>query len=209
MAELRKEHASDSGTGTRRRGDVLENAILQAAWDELGTTGYNSLTMEAVALRAKTNKTAVYRRWPSKPQLIIAAIIKYGTKPSLEATDTGDLRTDVVTFLQGVLKPLQAIGAETIHGLMSEYPGKEHPLSTPLPPRADGALFAAMKTIISNAEKRGELQTSQLPERVISLPIDLVRFELLTTHVPVSDEAIAQIVDELFLPLVRAASQAK
>jgi len=209
MAEFKKEHASDNGAGTRRRGDVLENAILQAAWDELATTGYIRLTMEAVALRAKTNKAAVYRRWPNKAKLIIAAIIKYGPKPSLEAPDTGDLRMDVLTFLQKILKPLQAIGAETIHGLMSEYPGKEHPMSTPLPPRSDDALFAAMSSIISNAEKRGELQQGQLPERVVSLPIDLLRYELLTTHVPVSDEAIAQIVDELFLPLVRSAAQAK
>jgi len=78
--------------GSRRRGDVLENAILSAAWEELQETGYSKLTMEAVAVRAKTNKTAVYRRWPNKGKLIIASIIKYMPKPSLEAPDTGSLR---------------------------------------------------------------------------------------------------------------------
>ncbi|CAI6060818.1 TetR/AcrR family transcriptional regulator [Cohnella sp. JJ-181] len=209
MAESKKEQAPNGGSGgTRRRGDVLENAILQAAWDELVEGGYNRLTMEAVAVRAQTNKTAVYRRWPNKAQLVIAALVKFAPKPSLEAADTGDLRTDVLTFLQGILEPLQAIGPETIHGLMSEYPGKEHPMSKPLPPRSEDALFAAMKSIVGNAEKRGELQPGHLSERVISLPIDLLRYEMLTTHGQVSEDIIVQIVDELFLPLVRAKSRA-
>ncbi|MFC3799219.1 TetR/AcrR family transcriptional regulator [Cohnella sp. GCM10012308] len=209
MADSKKEQAPGGSAGTRRRGDVLENAILQAAWDELETTGYNRLTMEAVAVRAQTNKTAVYRRWPSKSQLVIAALVKFAPKPSIEAADTGDLRTDVLTFLQGILKPLQAIGPETIHGLMSEYPGQEHPMSKPLPPRSEDALFAAMKSIVAHAEKRGELQPDQLPERVVSLPVDLLRYEMLTTHGRVTGDTIVQIVDELFLPLVRASAQAE
>lgn len=209
MAESKKEQAPNNGAGTRRRGDVLENAILQAAWDELETTGYNRLTMEAVAVRAQTNKTAVYRRWPNKAQLIVAALIKFAPKPSLETADMGDLRTDVLTFLQGIFEPLQAIGPETIHGIMSEYPGKEHPMSKPLPPRSEDALFAAMKAIVGNAEKRGELQAGRLPERVISLPIDLLRYEMLTTHGSVSEDIVVQIVDELFLPLVRASVRAE
>jgi len=204
MAGSKKEPDSISGAGTRRRGDVLENAILQAAWDELESVGYNRLTMEAVALRARTNKTAVYRRWPSKAELVIAALIKFAPKPSLEVVDKGDLRTDVVSFLQGILKPLQAVGTETIHGLMSDYSGKEHPFSKPLPPRSEDELFAAMRAIVGNAEKRGELPPGRLPERVISLPIDLLRYEMLVTHGRTSEDTVVQIVDELFLPLVRA-----
>jgi AcrR family transcriptional regulator len=53
---------SGGGTGNRRRGEILEDAIIKAAWDELSDIGYNSLTMETIAARAKTNKVVLYRR---------------------------------------------------------------------------------------------------------------------------------------------------
>jgi len=60
-----------------------------------------------------------------------------------------------------------------------------------------------MTTILRNAERRGEIEFGELPERVVTLPIDLVRLEVLTTHSPLSDEAILEIVDTIFLPLMR------
>ncbi|WP_379138749.1 TetR/AcrR family transcriptional regulator [Paenibacillus sp. sgz500958] len=190
-------------TGSRRHGDVLENAILTAAWEELGETGYSRLTMEAVATRAKTNKTAVYRRWPNKAELIVAALAKHTPKPSLDAPDTGNLREDVLTLLERIIKPMQMIGAETIHGLMVEYHGDELHSRMTLPSRFDDPLTLCMKNILQSAEQRGELKLEELPERVITLPLDLVRFELLTTHVPLTDKAMIEIVDMIFLPLVR------
>ncbi|QAY66927.1 TetR/AcrR family transcriptional regulator [Paenibacillus protaetiae] len=207
MSEQSHEHNSNKEkqqtTGSRRRGEVLENAILQAAWEELRETGYAKLTMEAVAVRAKTNKTAVYRRWPSKAKLIVAAIMKHLPKPSFDAPDTGSLREDVLDLLNRIIKPVQMIGAETIHGLLIEYHGDDLPAKLTLPPRSKDPLAIAMKNILQNAEKRGEVTLAGLPERVIALPVDLLRFELLTTHTPLTDEAVIEIVDVLFLPLVQ------
>jgi hypothetical protein len=52
-----------SGGKTRRRGDALEHALLDAAWDELQAVGYAGLTIEAVADRAGTSRAVLYRRW--------------------------------------------------------------------------------------------------------------------------------------------------
>ncbi|AIQ18848.1 transcriptional regulator [Paenibacillus sp. FSL H7-0357] len=198
----------DQLSGARRRGDILENAILQAAWDELGEVGYALLTMEKIAARAKTNKTAVYRRWPNKAKIVVAAIIKHVPKPELASftPDTGDLRKDVFILLQGIAKPLQTIGAETMHGLMVEYHGKDLISSLPelMRPRSEDKLTAAMKSILKNAEKRGELSLETINARVIALPADLLRYEILTTHEPVTDETLIGIVDDVFLPLVIA-----
>jgi Transcriptional regulator len=192
---------------SRRRGDVLENAILSAAWEELQETGYSKLTMEAVAIRAQTNKTAVYRRWPNKAKLVVAAMIKHMPKPSLDAPDTGSLREDVLSLLDRIIKPMQLIGAETIHGLMVDLHGDELHAKMTLSPRAEDPLSIAMTNILKSAEKRGEVILEGLPERVITLPVDLVRYELLTTHTPLTDEAILEIVDTIYLPLVWKASK--
>ena len=61
----------------RRRGEELESALLDAAWEELAAVGFASLTMESVAARAKTGVAVLYRRWPNKDELVLAAIVHY------------------------------------------------------------------------------------------------------------------------------------
>lgn len=200
---------SDKNTckGTRRRGKILEDAILEAAWKELCDVGYNHLTMEGVAARAKTNKAVVYRRWANKPTLILSVLHKFVPPLPLlpkEVPDTGDLRNDVFSFLHGIAKPLQIIGAETIHGLIVDF-GKDKLISIPqiIPPKEEDKLITAMTTILKNAEMRGEVKLEKISLRIISLPLDLLRYELLTTHEPVSDKIIHEIVDDIFMPLIR------
>jgi AcrR family transcriptional regulator len=200
---------SDRNTckGTRRRGKVLEDAILEAAWKELSDVGYNHLTMEGVSARAKTNKAVVYRRWANKPTLVLSVLHKFVLPfPFLpkEVPDTGNLRNDVFSFLHGIARPLQIIGAETIHGLIVDF-GKDKLTSIPqiIPPKEEDKLITAMITILKNAEMRGEVKLEKISLRIISLPLDLLRYELLTTHEPVSDKMIHEIVDDIFMPLIR------
>lgn len=203
---MAKEKHEEQQAGTRRRGEVLENAILQAAWDELSENGYARLSMDRVASRAKTNKNAVYRRWPGKAKLVAAAIRRHVPKPSLDVPDTGDLRQDMLILLHSMMKPLQMIGAETIHGILVDYPGNDLIASLPqlMKTRTYDQLTTIIRGILNNAEKRGEIKPGQKSARVLTLPVDLLRYELLTTHEPLSDQAITEIVDDIFLPLVRA-----
>ena len=192
--------------GNRRRGETLETAILQAAWDELADFGYAHVTMEGVAARAKTNKAVLYRRWPNKAKLVSEAIRKYLPRPSYEVPDTGDLRTDVFRFLQGIAQPMQTIGTQTLRGLMIELLDRDFIAAIPqtVHPATEGRMTTAMLTMLKNAEARGEVSLEKISARIISLPLDLFRFELLTTFEPISDQAIHEIVDDIFMPLVQA-----
>jgi AcrR family transcriptional regulator len=189
---------------SRRRGAALESAILQAAWAELSDVGYTHLTMEGVAARAKTNKAVVYRRWPNKVKLVLAALHAYLPRPDSTVPDTGNLQEDLLRLLRSIALPLQAIGAETIHGLMVDYLGKDLIATIPQTMQADteGKMALAMKTILKNAEARGEVKLEKIKPRIISLPIDLLRYELLVTHEPLSEQKINEIVDDIFIPLV-------
>jgi hypothetical protein len=64
-----------------------------------------------------------------------------------------------------------------------------------------------MQTILRRAIDRGEIAAARLTPRIMSLPTDLARHEILMTFEPLSDEAIKEIVDEVFLPLVRPTDQ--
>ena len=198
-------HKASQPSKTRRRGEVLVNAILQAAWEVLDEVGYSHLTMEAVAERAKTNKAAVYRRWPGKARLVAAALQKR-LPPLLETTpDTGNLRGDMLALLNEIVQPMQLIGAETLHGLMIEFIGQEL-FSTFSKVKLSGEPTkwdAAMRLVMKKAESRGEVNDiKKISPRVFSLPVDLLRYEFLTTLEPVTDKAITEIVDDIFLPLV-------
>ena len=86
----------------RRRGPELEAALLDAAWDELMAVGYWALTMEGVAARAHTGKMVLYRRWPNRPQLLMAALRRHLKNAPVPVPDTGSLRGDVLALLRDV-----------------------------------------------------------------------------------------------------------
>src|SRR5215475_9669983 len=86
----------------RRRGEELEAALLAAAWDELVEVGFGKLTMESVAARARTGVAVLYRRWPRKDDLVLAAMRHYGVTRPVPVPDTGSLRGDMLELLTGV-----------------------------------------------------------------------------------------------------------
>lgn len=198
-----------SSPKSRRRGESLEDAILQAAQEELSESGYSHLTMEKVAARAGTNKAVLYRRWANKSDLVIAALRKYLPKFTTEIPNTGNLRGDLYAYLLGLTEPIRLIGAQTIRGLMME-PHIWRNVVSSLPQiierRPESKLAAAMTEIMKNAELRGEVRLEKLTPRVISLPLDLLQFEIITRQ-ELSGTTIAEIVDDVFLPLVHAAQQ--
>lgn len=201
-------HDGNLTSGTRRRGAALIDAVLNAAWDELQEVGYSRFTMEGVAQRARSNKTSLYRRWPQKSDLVIAALVKHLPAPSNEVPNMGSLRDDVLALLHEVTHLMQAIGSETLHGLMMEYMAKRS-ISTQQQPEDLSGLEnwnKAMTTILENAKQRGEVNITKIHPRVVSLPLDLLRNEFFTSFKPISDETAAEIIDSIFLPLVRSYS---
>ncbi|MHC6181397.1 TetR/AcrR family transcriptional regulator [Clostridium sp. JNZ X4-2] len=194
--------------GTRRRGEVLEESILHAAWEELSEIGYTHMTMESVATRARTNKSVLYRRWSDKSELVVAALRKYYfPKITNEIPDTGSLRDDIYAYLHGRVEPMRTIGTETIRGLiMAPVVWRNIIASMPqmIERRSENKMTAAMTAILKNAELRGEVCLEKLSPRIISLPLNLLQYEFITKLKPVSDEAIAEIVDDIFMPIIHA-----
>ena len=189
---------------TRRRGVALEDALLDAAWAELRATGYASLTMEAVAERAGTSRAVLYRRWPSRAALVIAAMRRHRPMLSGDVPDTGSLRGDVLALLTRISERLAELDPETVYGILGDY-------------FADSQLFSqvqdqvlqigagVMATILKHAEERGEI-TPGISPRVATLPTDLFRHELFIRRIPPAGQVITEIIDEVFLPLVRNAA---
>jgi len=78
-----------------------EAEILDAAVEILIEHGYDRLTMDAVALRAKASKATLYRRWSSKQSLVVDAVIRSKKSADPQDVDTGSLRGDLVATFCG------------------------------------------------------------------------------------------------------------
>jgi AcrR family transcriptional regulator len=183
----------------RRRGAALEKALLDAAWEELTAGGYARFTMDAVVQRAGTSPPVLYRRWPGRDELVRAAIAHVLEQSRVDVPDTGSLRGDVLTLM----RTINATRVQLITLMGAHLAGYYQQTGT-----SPGDLLAAARqniadVIFDRAAGRGEIKPEHLTDRIKSLPFDLLRHEILVTFAPTPDHVLQEIVDTIFLPLVR------
>ena len=189
--------------GTRRRGEELERAILHAAAEELRESGYPGMTMDRVAARAGTNKNAIYRRWPHRAALGIAAY-RHLSDAAMPDPDTGTLRGDALEMLRRANETWSSPHGAVLRGLLAA--AADDPALLELMRERSGAdtMDRAWLTMLERAVARGEAPPAAARPRVATVPIMLLRAEYAMRGVPsVPDEVLIDIVDEVFLPLVR------
>ncbi|MEU6572009.1 TetR/AcrR family transcriptional regulator [Streptomyces parvulus] len=189
--------------GTRRHGTALVRAIHEAALAEVAEHGYAGTTYDGVAARAGTSKPVLYRRWPTKAQMILDALMSAHPGPPAPR-DTGSLPGDLKAFLRDMQTSLESCGRQTMLSLLAE-----------VDPVAGSAvrdlLFARgaeiLQPMVERARRRGELGDADLPARVVTLPLDLVRHEI-TLVGTLSDNTLDTIVNQITLPLYTGHSHA-
>jgi AcrR family transcriptional regulator len=162
--------------------------------------GYASLTIEGVAARAKANKTVIYRRWSTRSELVMAALRHH--KTSIEVPDTGSLRGDVLALLRALSERNVEL-AGVIGVLQAEYYQETGLTPAALRERIPGGNSEIMEQFLRRAVDRGEIDTGRITPRIARLPIDLVHHEMTMTLAPMTEAALVEIVDTIFLPLLR------
>jgi AcrR family transcriptional regulator len=193
---------SEAGRASRRRGAALEDALLTAAWDVLTTAGYGGFTMEAVAERAHTSTPVLYRRWPDRWDLAMAAIRHYGDRNPVAVPDTGSLRGDLIAFLRDASSKRAAVAA-VFSMRMAEFFDETRSTPQQLREQMLQGRIPITDEIFDRAVARGEADPDRLTPRVKSVAFDLLRNELVLTQRPVPRKVIQEIVDDVVLPLVR------
>jgi len=186
----------------RRRGAALETALLEAAWEEMRAVGYPGFTLDSVAARAGTSRSVISRRWPNRAELLVAAIRHHTSFAAFDPADTGTLRGDVLALLRHM-----SAGVGEIAGVLS-FLVADYFNATGLPPsdlraRAIAGDTDVMATILQRAVEGGEIKADRVSPRIASLPVDLVRHDLIMNQAPVPDDTLIEIVDRIFLPLLR------
>ena len=162
-----------------------------------------------VAARAGTSRPVIYRRWPTRSDLAIAAIRHPGQIQPFATPNTGSVRGDLIPLLRDASASRSDV-AVLISVQMGEYFAETG--WAPGDPRAEflsGRQRFGIDEVLGRGVERGEIDPGRLTPRIATVAPDLLRHEMLMTLQPVSEAAIGEIVDDIFLPLVRPAGEAR
>jgi AcrR family transcriptional regulator len=187
----------------RRRGDTLLAAIYAAVLEELATSGYAALSIERVAERAHTGKASIYRRWPSRLELVLDALDQ--TLPSMDdLPDTGSIREDLLVVLRRIAAAMSSREGDAARACFG--PGVDEELSEAIRQRLLGPRKSAFLTLLRRAAARGDISAGAVTPRIAETGPMLLHGELLQRGA-ITDGAVVEIVDEVLLPLLRAPRQ--
>ena len=193
----------DHRTRPRRRGTALDDAILQATIAEIDHHGYSDLSIERVAERARASKASVYRRWPSKVALVLAAV-HHQLPDSTAAPNTGSLRGDLLALFRGAARQLSGPAGVAIRGMLGDAL-RDPELHAELRRYTQGRSNAALRDVLCRAGQRGELDPESITPRQLEAGMSVLRFHFLVHGAPIPDTVVVEIVDEVVVPLFRAA----
>jgi AcrR family transcriptional regulator len=154
-----------SGAG-RPRDPRIDAAILRATAELLVEIGYSNLTMAAVAERAGTTKTALYRRWSSKAELVHEAA--FPAAPSAIDTPPGDITADIRAMIDATREVFSSpLVRAALPGLISDM-SADADLNARVMDRFTGA-YAAVHTRLADAVVRGEVHADIDPDRLVEV----------------------------------------
>jgi AcrR family transcriptional regulator len=158
--------------------------------------------MDRVAGRAGTNKNAIYRRWPSRAALAVAAYrqMAAGDRP---LPDTGTLRDDALELLRRANRVWSSPAGMVQRSLLAGVADDPELLAL-IQERAHDAGSALWLMILGRAVARGEARPEALHPRVATVAVVLLRNEYVTRGIATApDDVLVEIVDEVYVPLVR------
>ncbi|MBL6279526.1 TetR/AcrR family transcriptional regulator [Micromonospora fiedleri] len=181
------------------RGEIT-TAIRRALMQELAAVGYGRLSIEAVARRAGVSKTAIYRRWNSKLDLVLE-VVTAAAGARLPALDTGSLRGDLALLFQVVAHALgHPLAAQIIPDLLAEAARN---------PTIDETLQQVLRArqqevagrLITRAVDRGELPATTDPDAAVDLIVGPLYWRLAIARTPVTDSYLETLVDSVLRAL--------
>ena len=186
------------------RGDITE-AIQDALVQELARVGYGRLSIEAVARRAGVGKTAVYRRWASKLDMVLE-VVGSVAGAGLPVPDTGSLDGDVEILLRFVARALKhPLASQIIPDLLAEA-ARNPQISATLSDVLRSAQRDVSGLIVDRAVTRGELAQAVPPDIAVDLVIGPVYWHLAVTRAPLPNSLVTVLARSASVALRAAAT---
>ncbi|BDX31617.1 putative HTH-type transcriptional regulator [Mycobacterium antarcticum] len=174
-----------------------EAELLAVTLNLLQQHGYDRLTVEAVATEAKASKATMYRRWPSKADLVLAAFVE-GTRASAIPPRTGSLRGDLLAIGTSVCEHTREHSG-TMRAVLNEM-SRSEALSAAMQDKFIYHRNMLIQEVLGDAVARGEIDSAVInPEIWDLLPGYLVFRSVVSERLPTA-ETVRALVDEVLMP---------
>ena len=193
--------------GGRPRDATRDEAILDAAIAILAEIGYERMTMDMVAVRAKAGKATVYRRWSSKGEMVVEAVgrMKRSLVDLDQLADTGTLRGDLLALFrpQSVEQAEQKMRAMAgMAAMLAQHPA----LADAGQDAIVAPWVAANRRLIERACVRGEVTANAHLDTVAQIIPSLAAYRALIQRRPFDRAFLVEIIDGVLLPALGIAA---
>src|SRR5579883_2770196 len=152
----------------RPRSSEVHEAILRSAIELLSTSGYEHMSIEAVAAHAGVGKTAIYRRWSTKEELIVDALSTVKMHP--EVPEAGDVQQDLIVWIEAFIKsldnPIERQGLALLIGTLLPHPQLAERYWSKYAVLVSQSLVA----VLQHGQKRGEIR----PDIDLDTVVDII-----------------------------------
>jgi AcrR family transcriptional regulator len=192
------------GSGSRpgrKRDESRDGTILQATLAVLAETGYERMTTDMVAARAGASKATMYRRWPSKPELVVDAVASLRDELMTDVPDTGTLNGDLAALANVLQSPSTARKFQIMAGLLPILP--RHPdLARVVQRRIVQPPSVVMRLLLERAEKRREIDADRDLDTLALVVPAMITYRLVILGEKIDHQFLTAIINEVLTPAV-------
>lgn len=189
--------ATSARRAGRPRDEHLHAALLTATQELLLEQGFDRLSMESVAARAGVGKAAIYRRWPNKTALVVAAVADLAQAPPVP--DTGSLREDLLACGRTYIRTTRT--QQILAGLMTAMIHQPE-LRTTARHAIGGPFTALFHTVITRAVDRGLISAAASAATVADVFPAMAFHASAALGQPIDEPFVIRVVDDLLVPLL-------
>lgn len=208
MTATRTAPAADTNAPQRKRGAALEDAIREAAYAELTEVGYTAFSVEGVAARARTGKASIYRRWPTKQELVTDALCAELPTPAQcgldfvldDAITTADALRNVA---RNIARVITSPAGDAIRAIKCEA-AADPELAQLIDDRFQAPRRTFMLALLHRGVERGEVRPDAATALVADVIPAVLSHRVILQREPLTEADITAIIEQIFIPLVEA-----
>ncbi|MET1058769.1 MAG: TetR/AcrR family transcriptional regulator [Nocardioides sp.] len=190
-------HPTDAPAVRPRVEGERELEILDATLEVLADVGYDRLTMDAVAARAKASKATLYRRWKDKATLVVDALLV--VKHATEVPDTGSLRGDLIASFCGLGGLTDEQGVATFASVLTAI-SRDEEFATLFRRDVLGPKVATARQLFERARERGELHADADLDLLGPALAGIILHRHFVLGEKPTEDAIVRVIDQIILP---------
>jgi AcrR family transcriptional regulator len=176
---------------SHRRGEHVRRTVLDAAFEELAAHGFDAATVAGVAKRSGVHETTVYRRWVTRENLFVAALLERSAD-AIPAPDTGSTRRDLLAIVRGIIAYVCSSKGRAV--LRAATLPVDHAYAD-----AREAFWAhrmdALSPVVARGIERGDLRADIDARLLLEMLVAPIHDRLLVTGEPVDDGLAERLVD--------------